>query len=78
MDFETTKQTGVMDKSRKKYDSVNAAIIKVLAARFGVTDTYVRLILRDRNMQSDKAEQIRREFKRLYDAVSATIHRVKI
>lgn len=67
-----------MDKSRKKYDSVNAAIIKVLAARFGVTDTYVRLILRDRNMQSDKAEQIRREFKRLYDAVSATIHRVKI
>lgn len=71
--YKTTKQMTIFNKNTKKYDGVRALVVKQLAQRYGVTETFVRQALR-KARQSATALMICADFKELYKEVAATLN----
>jgi len=57
-----------MSKNRKKYNAKSALVIKQLAAKYEVTETFVRLALRNER-DSETAEAIKKDYKNLIKAI---------
>lgn len=55
-------------KSRKKYDSARALVIKQVAESFKVSEAYVRMALNG-TKDNQTTDAIKKEYKRLYKAI---------
>lgn len=46
------------DTKTKRYDAKKAIATKTVASEFGVTDSYVRICLKDKSLKSENAKKI--------------------
>jgi len=61
-------------KSRKKYDSAKALVVKQLASSLKISESYVRMALND-TVKNETADTIRKEFNRLYREISNLLNK---
>lgn len=59
----------ITSKSRKKYDTTKALVIKQLAQRYEYSADYVRKCING-DRESEVADEIKKEYHRLYKAIS--------
>lgn len=61
-------------KSRKKYDSAKALVVKQLASSLKISESYVRMALND-TVKNETGDTIRKEFNRLYREISNLLNK---